>query len=208
MAENKKSFLFYVDWKEIFNELELDKKGELIDYILKYVSDENPVNLEGVLKMALIPIKAQLKRDLKKWQLFVDKQSFNGAKGGRPKTQETQAFFKKPKKAVTDTVTDTVTVNVKVNDTVKENIDSRKLKFASTLEPFKDVYGISMVGEFFEYWTEPNKSNIKFRQELEKTWSLERRLQTWARNDKGFKKTKTETKQPDYDQLAKELENL
>ena len=69
----------------------------------------------------------------------------------------------------------------------KENmIDSRKLKFASTLKPFVEKYGKEMIREFYEYWTEPNKSNTKFRQELEKTWSLERRLDTWASNQKSF----------------------
>ena len=40
---------------------------------------------------------------------------------------------------------------------------------------------------FMLNWTEPNKSNSKFRQELEKTWSLKRRLETWSKNDKNFK---------------------
>lgn len=70
----------------------------------------------------------------------------------------------------------------------KENsIVERKLKFASTLEPFLNIYGKEFLNDFYKYWTEPNKSNSKFKQELEKTWSLERRLETWAKNDKNFK---------------------
>lgn len=72
-----------------------------------------------------------------------------------------------------------------------DRIDDRKLKFASTLKPFVEKYGKEMIREFYEYWTEPNKSNTKFRQELEKTWSLERRLDKWASNQKSF-----ETKKP------------
>jgi hypothetical protein len=72
---------------------------------------------------------------------------------------------------------------------VKEtiNIDSRKQKFASTLKPFLVTYGKEMLNEFYNYWTEPNKSNTKFRQELEKSWGLKRRLETWSKNDKNFK---------------------
>lgn len=70
----------------------------------------------------------------------------------------------------------------------EELINGRKLKFASTLEPFLQKYGKEMLDEFYKYWTEPNKSNTKFRQELEKTWDLSRRLETWAKNDKGFNK--------------------
>jgi len=72
----------------------------------------------------------------------------------------------------------------------KNNIDERKLKFASTLKPFLEIYGKDLINEFYKYWTEPNKSNTKFKQELEKTWSLERRLETWVKNDTNFNKQK------------------
>jgi hypothetical protein len=79
-------------------------------------------------------------------------------------------------------------------DKIKEdkinNIEERKLKFANTLKPFVDIYGRDLVKEFYEYWTEPNKSNTKFKQELLKTWSVERRLETWSKNDNNFNKNK------------------
>lgn len=68
-----------------------------------------------------------------------------------------------------------------------ENIDTRKLKFASTLEIYLESYGRDLLNDFYKYWTEPNKSNTKFKQELEKTWSLERRLETWKQNESKFK---------------------
>lgn len=75
----------------------------------------------------------------------------------------------------------------KDNNKDKIDIELRKTSFASSLEPFLKIYGRNMLNEFFKYWTEPNKSNTKFRAELEKTWDVERRLETWARNDKNFK---------------------
>jgi hypothetical protein len=72
----------------------------------------------------------------------------------------------------------------------KITIEERKLKFADTLKPFLETYGKDLLNDFFKYWTEPNKSNTKFKQELEKTWSLERRLETWSNNDKNFNKDK------------------
>lgn len=68
----------------------------------------------------------------------------------------------------------------------KEDLDIRKLKFSETLKPFLEKYGKDLLNDFYLYWTEPNKSKTKFRQELEKTWDLERRLSTWAKNDKNF----------------------
>ncbi len=77
-----------------------------------------------------------------------------------------------------------------------KSIELRKEKFASTLEPFLPIYGKEILNEFYKYWTEPNKSNTKFKQELEKTWSLERRLETWAKNDKNFSRKETTPQQP------------
>ena len=72
-------------------------------------------------------------------------------------------------------------------DKIKENnIEERKLKFASTLEPFLPTYGRDLLNNFYAYWTEPNTSGTKFRRELERTWDISRRLNTWAMNDKKF----------------------
>lgn len=82
----------------------------------------------------------------------------------------------------------------KENENKINNIEERKLKFASTLEPFLETYGKEFLNDFYKYWTEPNKSNKKFKQELERTWSLERRLETWAKNQKIFDKEKSSAK--------------
>jgi hypothetical protein len=74
------------------------------------------------------------------------------------------------------------------------NIESRKLKFANTLTSYLGKYGKEFIREFYDYWTEPNKSNTLFKQELERTWSLERRLGTWARNERPYAKTPIENK--------------
>jgi hypothetical protein len=97
-----------------------------------------------------------------------------------------------------------VNVTANVNETanvIKNNIEERKLKFADTLKPFLETYGKDLLNDFFKYWTEPNKSNTKFKQELEKTWSLERRLETWSNNDKNFNKDKQTIKTNNYKQI-------
>jgi hypothetical protein len=81
------------------------------------------------------------------------------------------------------------------------NIEARKKKFAETLKSFTETYGREMVLEFYRYWTEPNKSNTKFRMELERTWSLDRRLETWAKNNSSFNKGNTpQHKEVKYEQ--------
>jgi hypothetical protein len=200
MAENKKSFILYTDQSGVFNQLPDEIAGKLIKHIFAYVNDENPITDDLIINIAFEPIKQSLKRDLKRYEQYVEKQSVNGAKGGRPKkaieTQITQAFFDKPKKA------DSVSVSVNVNDNVNvnvNNIEERKLKFATTLQPYLLTYGKSFLNDFYKYWTEPNKSNSKFKMELEKTWSLERRFETWAKNEKNFNKKINDTRKPTID---------
>ena len=50
-------------------------------------------------------------------------------------------------------------------------------------------YSPQMLSNFWEYWSEPNKSKTKMRYELQPTWDLERRLKTWA-NREGMNKGK------------------
>jgi hypothetical protein len=69
----------------------------------------------------------------------------------------------------------------------KNNIEERKINFAHTLKAFIPVYGEEMIQKFYIYWSEPNKSQTKFRQEMEKTWDVEGRLRTWASRENKYK---------------------
>ena len=68
----------------------------------------------------------------------------------------------------------------------KELLDQRALEFKLRLVEFKTQYPTEMLHRFYNYWTEPNKTETKMRFELNKTWDLKRRLDYWANNDKDF----------------------
>lgn len=125
MAENKKSFVAYCDWQETFEELSDEEAGKLVKHLFNYVNDKNPETSDKLTKMCFIPIKQSLKRDLKKYEKYVEKQSVNGKKGGRPKnptlSEITQPFIEKPKKA------DSVSVSVSVNDNVINKQKEKRL---------------------------------------------------------------------------------
>ena len=130
MAKDKKSFILYCDQQGVFNMLPDEQAGKLIKHIFAYVNDEEPTSEDLLLTIAFESIKTQLKRDLRKYENYIDKQKENGRKGGRPKTQpfldetqKTQAFFLKPKKA------DNVNVNVNENVIIKENIKENPKRF-------------------------------------------------------------------------------
>lgn len=71
-------------------------------------------------------------------------------------------------------------------------LEKREKAFYSSLIPFVEKYPKEMIREFYDYWTEPNKSKTKMRFELQKTWDVSLRLSTWARRDKNFNRTKDE----------------
>ena len=133
MAKDKKSFVLYCDQQGVFNKLPDEIAGRLIKHIFAYVNDENPPCDDLLLSIAFEPIKTQLKRDLRKYEVYIEKQKENGAKGGRPKkeeeTQITQPFFQEPKKADNVTATATVTekdIKVKRDVFIKPSIEEIK----------------------------------------------------------------------------------
>tara|TARA_R100001594_G_scaffold148865_1_gene205134 strand:+ start:2853 stop:3317 length:465 start_codon:yes stop_codon:yes gene_type:complete len=81
---------------------------------------------------------------------------------------------------------------------LQDNFEKRLEKFKASVYEFKTEHDTSMLGEFIEYWTEPNKSGKKMRFELEKTWKLSMRLKKWKRNGFGKKEDKVEDGRSNY----------
>lgn len=184
MAENKKSFVLYTDSQGLVNQLPDDVAGRLFKHIYAYVNDEKPISEELLLNIAFEPIKMQLKRDLIKWENQLEQRKQAGLKSAEVRKRNAT---KTNERSISST--DNVNVNVNVNDINKDskaNLEIRSLAFKNSLIPFKQKYSIDMLKDFFGYWTEPNKSNTKLKFELQQTWSISRRLETWAKNDKTF----------------------
>lgn len=159
MAENKKSFLLYADLIHTIRKMPKDKAGELFLIILQYVNDENPEVEDLVIDLVFEPIKQQLKRDLKKWEGYIQKQRDNGAKGGRPqkanKSQKTQPFLEKPKKA------DNVSVNVNVTDSdilsEKKEKNGNAKQFINPKTQGQDLYA----GKFRKHANKENNAGVE-----------------------------------------------
>jgi hypothetical protein len=115
--EGKKSFVLYCDSLEILSELADEDAGKLFKIIHQYVTDKDPEINDPLLKIAFLPIKMQLKRDLKKWNNTREKRSEAGKLGGRPKKQDkakkANALFDNQKKK--DKAKKAVNVNDNVN---------------------------------------------------------------------------------------------
>jgi hypothetical protein len=67
-------------------------------------------------------------------------------------------------------------------------IENRKAKFYDELVPFVSIYGKDMIRDFYDYWSEENRSRTKMRFEQQTTWQLNLRLKTWAKKDNNYAK--------------------
>ena len=65
---------------------------------------------------------------------------------------------------------------------------ARKQKFYDSLVQYVEKYGKEMIREFFDYWSEMNRSQTMMRFEQQRTWETARRLAMWASRDKKFNK--------------------
>lgn len=75
-----------------------------------------------------------------------------------------------------------------------ESIQAKTTKLYQQLTEFVPTYGKDMIRAFFDYWTEPNKSNTRIRMDDEKSWDLSRRLKRWSDNNSKFQQKPPEAK--------------
>jgi len=193
MANGKKSFVLYCDLIHTLEHLTDEQAGKLFKHVAQYVNDKDPETNDAIVKIAFEPIKQQLKRDLSRWEGYIEKQSLNGKKGGRPKTQ---AKAKKPKPLLENPTkakkADSVTVSVSVSDSViKEDSGAafakREEEFYQRLVPFVGEYPKQMVRDFFDFWSEWDDKKKFMRWEINKkkggVFDVARRLATWKRKE-------------------------
>jgi hypothetical protein len=75
---------------------------------------------------------------------------------------------------------------ISTNNKINTNIN--KIYWIDEIQELN--YPKEMKEDFIDYWSEESKTG-KTRQSMQKTWNTQRRLKTWAKNDKNWNKTKT-----------------
>jgi len=117
MAENKKSFVLYSDSFGLIKQLPDDVAGRLLKHIFSYVNDENPVTDELLVNIAFEPIKAQLKRDLQKWETQMEQRRQAGIRSAEVRQRNATSVNER-----SNSSTDNVSVSGNVNDSVSDTI--------------------------------------------------------------------------------------
>lgn len=195
-----KTFLLYAEAAPQIDLLSDEEAGQLFKALFHYVADgDELVTNNRVLAMTFSVFKAQIDRGAekyeetcrkrteainKRWEKYrsiqentneynsIEKNTNEGNNNPNPKPNPQN------KKESTKKKIDAATAAARLNE--------RKEDFYNSLIPYVTQYGKDMVRAFFDYWSEPNKSNSKMRFELERTWDLARRLGTWASRDNQF----------------------
>jgi len=126
MAQGKKSFIAYSDWKEMFDNLPNEVAGELIKHIFAYVNDEEPNSDNYVINALFANIKNTLKRDLNKWDEQREQRSLAGKRSAAlraTKSNDRSIPFNEKTRNSTVSVSVSDSVNVSDNVNVKEEED-------------------------------------------------------------------------------------
>lgn len=87
MAE-KKSFLIYMDCEQHLQLLSNEERGELFMALFGYAKRGKIPEFDGMLKMAFSFIKAQMDRDIERYEAICERNKKNAVNAGRPKKLE------------------------------------------------------------------------------------------------------------------------
>lgn len=207
--KQRESFLFYRDWWESLRDNDAIRY-EVYDAIMAKVFDNIEPEVSSMANMALKFILPVIGRDNDKYNDVREKRKAAGIKGnekrwGKSQTianvaNATDAICESQMSQTIANVADNVNVNDNDNKnkkktpkgvkkekevaasaaTPEDELKKRAKVFFNTLVPYVSMYGKDMIRQFYDYWTEPNKSRTKMRYELERTWDTKRRLNTWA----------------------------
>lgn len=189
--EEKQTFIFFRDWKTLFEMLDDDDdRVQLLYAIINYPDKEPPFDgfkTNRRMNKAWLHIKSKLDENNKKWEEAKKKRSEAGRKGGQAKlsnVKQSQAMPSNAKQcqanqAVTVTGTVTVTDNVTVNR--KEN--SKEKRFIKPkleeIEQFIIDNGFSVDAEtFFDFY---EAKGWKIGKATMKDWKAA--VRTWHRKN-------------------------
>ena len=183
LRETKDYKIKYSDIDAIAYELKVEQ-GIVDEIVFSYDLFEWEINPDGKSLLVGMPnckmtdddyfYSKSLKKRMEKMDIIREKRSLAGQKSAKikqtnnkNKSNAQQMFNNKRKEK-----------EIKIN-----NIKERMQSFKDEIYIYKDKYDESLLADFYNYWSEPNRSNTKMNYELKPTFDISRRLVTWAKND-------------------------
>lgn len=86
-------FIIYLSYEDQLKKLTREQRGAILDAMFHYEKTGEVIDLDPVSDMAFSFICSQMERDKKAYNEKCEKNSQNGAKGGRPKKSEKSERF-------------------------------------------------------------------------------------------------------------------
>lgn len=186
-----KAFKYKQSWHELLKLLSKEERGILLCAITDYAMDKKVTKIKpNALNVLFLKIKHEIDVSVSR--------SSSGSKGGFASSKSfdmsSKSFDMFSKRSDTCSKSRAKenkeeippTPPIEENKAKKENIslEIQKKDFQQEVNSYADRYPTDMLQQFFDYWSETNKSGTKMRYELQKTWDLSLRLARWARNQK------------------------
>lgn len=189
----RNTFILYRSYAEVLEALTDEEAGRLYKAIAKYALDGVETPLEGYLDGYFQLIKPQLDANQKKYE--------NGAKGGRPKKNQTETE-EKPNENQTETKAE-ANRNAMINDKckmindkyIKENIKEKRKRFKpptrEELEEFAKANNLILdIDRFINYYTsngwKVGRNPMKDWQATARNWARRESKKEAAPNDDGI----------------------
>ena len=79
-------------------------------------------------------------------------------------------------------------INNNYNNDTDNKIKSADEILIESIKPLTEKYGRELCLDFYNYWSERDRSGKKLRYQMEKTWDVEKRLARWKANQSKFQK--------------------
>ena len=196
---SRKGFNFYRSYFDVAMELPDKDRLAFYDALAKRQFLGEEPTLTGMAKLAYISQKYVIDAQIKGWEdktglslKDVENQSNNttcqgGCQGGSnggcidPSVQEKGKGEVIEKEKEEEEVKDNKIGCKKID--AKASTLARKDDFYNSLIPYLSQYGKDMIRDFFDYWSEQNKSGTQMRFEKQPTWEVSKRLATWNKRE-------------------------
>lgn len=206
MAE-RKSFVFYKDWRDAIKDLPDDVRLELYDCIMEYAFMGKLGGLKPMVSIAFNFIKPNIDRDAQKYMSVLDRNKSNGSKGGRPKKvieegsdnpQKPSGFSKNPKNLDNDNDNDNednkipnaIALATKAGDCA--GVDPGLPEKPKTWREDFEVYKADLDSAYQSLLNDESfaSGRLKFYKHLDVRLSLEKAYADYWSTEAGWKKKK------------------
>lgn len=214
MDKDRKSFVFYVEWRDVLMDYPAEVRYEVYDAIIEYAASGKLTELKPLAKMAFSFIKKDMDRNQAKYNGMVETNRENGKKGGAP-LGNSNARKKQPETTQNNRNNRTVkqTTETTLNDNENDNENENGNNNPPQVPPCEDFAAAKSWRDDFEVYKSELKDAFdkiisdesfiedrqKYHPNVDILLSLQKAYEDYWSTEAGWKKKKaSKTKEIDW----------